>query len=300
MSNDINSFYQEAITAEQSKEKAASRVSKDFLQCKPGNTYYVKIVPYFKSPKDTFINYKFHGWESLKTGQFVLTGRCWKEIGQKCPVCEAGYASYSKKETTNTGQPKSRLLLPKAYNLVNVYVISDPVNPENNGKVKVLRYGEVLAKKIRKAWKKDEGGEEDEFFGPAVFDFSKDGAVLKIKVGNKGDNANAPITYEESKFLTVRPGGTGFIDLSKEETKEICDGAFDLNSFLPEVKSHADVLSALDEHYHNKEIPASVTGRTNHQDDDEIPFGDLPPVAGKAAPLTDIAGAVDDFMKGIA
>ena len=43
----------------------------EILQCRPGNTYTVRLLPFTKSPKDTFYHYYNMGWLSFATGQFV-------------------------------------------------------------------------------------------------------------------------------------------------------------------------------------------------------------------------------------
>ena len=120
--------------------------------------------------------------------------------------------------------------------LVNVYVIDDPVNPDNNGKVKILRYGKQLQKIITEAIE----GEDAEEFGPRIFDLGSDGVNFKIKVEQQGDFP----TYVSSRFTSA-----GKVDLSEDQQKDIYEGAFDLTEVFT-LKSYDELKDMLNEHYY--------------------------------------------------
>ena len=122
--------------------------------------------------------------------------------------------------------------------LVNVYVIDDPTNPDNNGKVKMLRYGKQLHKIVTEAIE----GEDAEEFGPRIFDLGSDGASLKIKVEDQGGYP----TYVSSRFTTV-----GSVDLTEDEQKDIYDNVFKLDEVFT-LKSNDDLKAMLNEHYYCK------------------------------------------------
>jgi hypothetical protein len=116
--------------------------------------------------------------------------------------------------------------------MVNVYVIKDPTKPENQGQVKVLRYGKQLAKIIDAAI----SGDDAEEYGERVFDLSANGCNLRIKVE---ENEGGYATYVASRFQSpsaiegldnpddvydmVKPLGESFKHLSYEEIKKILD-----------------------------------------------------------------------------
>ena len=122
--------------------------------------------------------------------------------------------------------------------LVNIYVVDDPANPDNNGKVKMLRYGKQLQKIITEAIE----GEDAEEFGPRIFDLGSEGVNFKIKVEQQGDFP----TYVSSRFTAA-----GKVDLSEDQQKDIYDGVFDLNEVFT-LKSYDDLKEMFNEHYYCK------------------------------------------------
>ena len=170
---------------------------------------------------------------------------------------------------------KRRLYAVWRSGLVNVYVIDDPTNPDNNGKVKMLRYGKQLHKIITEAIE----GEDAEEFGPRVFDLGAEGVNFKIKVEQQGDYP----TYVSSRFTTA-----GKIDLSDDQQEKAYTGVFDLSQVFP-LKSYDELKQMLDEHYFCKsedaeeltipEPPAAVASKE---------------VVSEPAPAAPTATSVDD------
>ena len=205
----------------------------EILQTKPGNTYTVRLLPYAKSPKDTFYHYYNMGWVSFATGQYVQALSP-QTYGERDPIAEERF----KASRTGTEEEKEKAQAIRRMEkwLVNVYVVEDQSNPDNNGKVKMLRYGKQLHKIITEAIE----GEDAEEFGPRVFDLGPDGVTFKIKVEQQGDYP----TYVSSRFTTA-----GKLDLSEDEQEKIYKGVFDLSQVFP-LKSYDDLKQMLDEHYH--------------------------------------------------
>jgi hypothetical protein len=121
--------------------------------------------------------------------------------------------------------------------LVNVYVVNDPVNPDNNGKVKILRYGKQLQKIIKDAI----DGEEAEDFGPRIFDLSPNGVNLRVKVEKQGDYPS----YVSSKFSMP----VAIADLDDAKAKKVYDSVHDLTRVFT-LKSYDELRIMLNEHYY--------------------------------------------------
>ena len=157
------------------KPAQGSSTTSNIMRLKTGNTYVLRLVPNAKEPSKTFFHYYSHGWVSEATGQFqsAISPQTW---GERDPIAEARY----KISRTGTEEEKesARALNRKENWLINVYVAKDPDNPENEGKVKILRFGRQLHKIIMEAIE----GEDADEFGAKIFDFSKNGCNLKIKV----------------------------------------------------------------------------------------------------------------------
>ena len=140
--------------------------------------------------------------------------------------------------------------------LVNVYVVDDPSNPENNGKVKLLRYGKQLQKIITEAIE----GEDAEEFGARIFDLGDEGVNFKIKVEQQGDYP----TYVSSRFTTA-----GKIDLSEDKQKDIYDNVFELSEVFT-LKTFDELKEMLNEHYYCKADEPEVTATAPAEPEPEL------------------------------
>lgn len=224
-------------------ESVASKI-KDYLRCEVGNTYTVRLLPNVKDPTKTFFHYYSYGWNSFATGQLVtaVSPTTWN---QRDPIAEERYRVL--RNGTEKEKEKALAIKRRENWLVNVYVVNDPVNSDNNGKVKLLRFGRQLHKIIMDAIE----GEEAADLGPRIFDLSPKGCNLRIKVEKQGDYP----TYVSSKFSTPKE----IEGLEEDSYKKIYNGAFDLESYVS-VKSYDELKTLLDEHYHGtKDIEESVT-----------------------------------------
>jgi len=227
----------------------------EILKTTPGNTYTVRLLPFAKDPKNTFFHYFNHGWVSFATGQYVQSLSP-MTFGERDPIAEERFRILR----TGTEDEKEKVKAIKRLEkyLVNVYVIDDPTNPDNNGKVKMLRYGKQVHKIIMEAIE----GEDAEEFGPRIFDLGTNGVNFKIKCENQGEYP----TYVSSRFTSA-----GKLNLSDDEQKKIYDGVFDLTKVYT-LKSYDELKQMLDEHFyvksHSEEV---VTSKGSFSDSDPIP-----------------------------
>ena len=232
----FNTSMFESIKGALAESKTNQNNYTEIIQCRPGNTYTVRLLPYAKSPKDTFFHYYNHGWVSFATGQYVQALSP-QTFGERDPIAEARYKD--SRMGTDEEKEKSQAIRRMEKWLVNVYVVDDPTNPDNNGKVKLLRYGKQLHKIITEAIE----GEDAEEFGARVFDLGADGVNFKVKVEQQGDYP----TYVSSRFTTA-----GKIDLSAEEQEKVYGDVYDLKEVFP-IKSADDLKQMLDEQYYCKD-----------------------------------------------
>lgn len=235
MSTFNTSMFQSIKDALASSDSKGSATFNEIMQTKVGNTFTVRLLPFAKDPSKTFFHYYNHGWNSFATGQYVQTLSP-QTFGERDPIAEERF----KVLRTGSDEEKEKMSAVRRLEkwLVNVYVIDDPVNPDNNGKVKILRYGKQLQKIITEAIE----GEDAEEFGPRIFDLGTEGVNFKIKVEQQGDFP----TYVSSRFTSA-----GKIDLSEDEQKDIYDGAFDLTEVFT-LKSYDDLKEMFNEHYYCK------------------------------------------------
>jgi hypothetical protein len=237
------------------KEGNGNGLYKEILKFESGNTYQVRLVPNPNSPKETIFHYYNHGWNSNATGKYV-TALCPTTFGESCPID----AYYLKTYRTGTESEKesAKVLSRKEGWMVNVYVISDPSNPENEGKVKILRYGKELSKIIESAL---EGDDAQEFGVEKVFDVVE-GSTLRIKCEprtNSNRNAKQMVTYSASKFLSPSK-----LDLNDKQVDEIYNSLHDLKAVNKQTTS-AEMQRLLDEHFFNLTVGSAPEEEENDE-----------------------------------
>ena len=215
----------------------------EVLKTTPGNTYTVRLLPFAKDPKNTFFHYFNHGWVSFATGQYVQALSP-MTFGERDPIAEERFRIL--RMGTEDEKEKVKAIKRVEKYLVNVYVIDDPTNPDNNGKVKLLRFGRQLHKIIMGAIE----GDEAEDLGPRIFDLSPKGCNLRIKVEKQGDYP----TYVSSKFSTPKE----IEGLDEDSHKKIYNSAFDLESYVS-VKSYDELKDILAAHYYGtKDVEETI------------------------------------------
>jgi hypothetical protein len=260
--------------AKTSQQNSTSNI----MRLKPGNTYVLRLVPFVKDPSKTFFHYYSHGWVSEMTGQFqsAISPQTW---GERDPIAEARY------RLSRTGseeeKEKARALNRKENWLVNVYVVKDPDNPENEGKVKILRFGRQLHKIVMEAME----GEDADEFGERIFDLSKEGCSFRVKVEEQGGYP----TYVSSRFASP----SQISGVTDSTIKDVYDQTFDLENVFP-VKSYDELQTMLNEHYHGTtdttESSAPQPPANTSVEEDDLNFDDL-----ESTPKNDSkSSAIDD------
>ena len=115
-------------------------------------------------------------------------------LGQKDPVSE--YNSELWNNGTDAGKETARKQKRKLTYISNIYVVKDPANPENEGKVFLFKYGKKIFDKLTAAMQPE--FEDEEAIDP--FDFWQ-GANFKLKAKNVAGYRN----YDSSEFAAVSP-----------------------------------------------------------------------------------------------
>ena len=229
---DIKKLF-ESIKAEMTKDSGQTNRSQ-FLRTEVGNTYTVRLLPNVKDANKTFFHYYTHGWTSFATGQYInqISPQTW---GERDPIGEARYRIT--KTGTEEEKEKAKTILRRENWMVNVYVVNDPVNPDNNDTVKLLRFGRQLHKVIMEAMQ----GDEAEELGPRIFDLGENGCDFRIKVEKQGDFP----TYVSSKFGMPK----AIQGMDDNKAKEIYESITELESVFT-VKSFDELKETLNEHFY--------------------------------------------------
>ncbi len=222
------------------EKKGGNSSFRDIMKFEQGKTYLIRIIPNLKNPELTFFHYYSHGWNSLSTGQYV-SALCPFTYGESCPIDAERYKIW--RNGTEDEKETAKNLKRKENWLMNVYVISDPSNPENEGKVKMVRYGKQLHQIIDSAINGDDADE----FGAKIFDLSENGCTLRVKVESNSEGKRSWATYVASRFLSPSaiPG------MTEEKMDEVYNSVFDLEK-LEDRKSTEQLQELIDVHYYVK------------------------------------------------
>jgi hypothetical protein len=142
-----------------------------------------------------------HGFQG-PGGWFI--DNCLTTVGEKCPVCEHNSGLWNSGVEANKDivrKQKRRL----SY-LANIYVVSDPAHPENDGTIRLFKFGKKIFDKISEAMNPEFADETP--LNP--FDLWE-GANFKMKIRNVEGYRN----YDKSEFAAQ---GALSDDESKLET----------------------------------------------------------------------------------
>lgn len=277
----FNSNMFQSIKAALSKdEDKGSGLYTEILKTTAGNTYTIRLLPYSKDPSKTFFHHYTHGWNSFATGKYVqaLSPTTFNE---RDPISEERFRAMR----TGTEDEKSRMGAVRRSEkwLVNVYVIDDPSNPDNNGKVKILRYGKQLQKIIMEAIE----GEDSEEYGEKIFDLGSEGVNFKVKVEQQGDYP----TYVASRFTT-----TNKLKLSEDDQKTIYDSAYDLTK-VNSIKSYDELKQMIDDHIYVRTDAAPAT-ESQPQTRVSSPVAEKRPVSPPVIE-TSVEDDIDELLKDL-
>jgi len=154
---------------------------------KSSNGYAViRFLPAPEGEDLPWAKYYSHGFQG-KGGWFIEN--CPTTLGQKCPVCE------SNSELWNSGVEKDKDIARnrkrRLHYVSNIMIVSDPANPQNEGKVFLYKFGKKIFDKINDAMNPE--FEDEDAINP--FDFWG-GANFKLKVRKVAGFIN----YDKSEF----------------------------------------------------------------------------------------------------
>ncbi len=201
---DFNKLVENAQKAEP-KAKKEYKADERYFTVKVNKDGVMPGVIRFLAPKEEDNTFFVSIWNhSFKVGNRKFFTLCPTTLGdneKKCPVCEYNkehWNEYSKQEQMDRKR--------KLKYVSNIYVVTDPGNPEREGKVFLWAYGITIYKKIMNmiAPKNDiPGAKPKKPYN--IFD-EKSGKDFELMVGLKDGNNN----YDDSVFST--------------DPSELCDG----------------------------------------------------------------------------
>ena len=237
---------------------------------KAGNGYAViRFLPAPGSESVPFVRIWEHGFKG-PTGKWYIE-KCLTTIGKNDPVSELNSLLWNSTQDDNSpARKQARDQKRKLGYISNVYVIQDQLNPENNGKVFLFKFGKKIFDKINEAMHPQFGDEDA--LNP--FDFWQ-GANFKLKIRNVEGYRN----YDKSEFAIP----SALFD-DDTEIENVWNQEHSLQTFLDpstfksydELKTKLNnVLGLVATEQGSKPFPIQSTQRSTI-DDDDIPNFEQP------------------------
>ena len=279
-------------------ERGGFQVDARILVMKKNCRYVLRLLPNVKDANGTFVTYKEIGWKSPSTGKYVYGGRSPSDAGIKDDLFKSTQWEEFVKARDKGDEVAKKVtysLLPQRKQMVNAYLVEvegdDAESKEKIGTVVVFRYAAQIENKtqapVSDIYKRIHSGifgDTAKKVGKKALDLGPNGKSLIINVADKaGFNNYADTTFDDSEDL----------GLSDEKIMEIYNGVYNLNEFLPEVKTKEEIKQLIDTAYFGNsateedelldvELPPSRKSKPAPTDDDELP-GIAPGKAGKTS-----------------
>jgi len=198
-----------------------------------------------------------HGFQG-PGGWFI--DNCLTTLNEKCPVCEHNNTLWNSGIDAN--KDIARKQKRKLSYVANILVVSDPSNPENEGQVKLYKFGKKIFDKITEAMNPEFADEE------AVNPFDMwEGANFKLKIRNVEGYRN----YDKSEFSPK----SALLDGDDEKLEELWKKEHSLKEFTEKknFKPYDQLKSRLDKVLG---FEAVATQKTKAADvalvEDDVPF----------------------------
>ena len=197
---------------------------------KSGNGYAViRFLPAPDGEDLPFVKVYSHAFQG--PGGWLIDN-CLTTLNQKCPVCEHNSGLWNSGIDSN--KEVARKQKRKLTYMSNIYVVKDPTNPENEGKVFLFKNGKKIFDKLTEAMQPE--FEDETPIDP--FDFWK-GANFKLKAKNVAGYRN----YDSSEFASQ----SALLD-DDDAMEAIWKKQYSLQEFMSpaEYKSYEDLKKRLD------------------------------------------------------
>lgn len=233
---------------EPDKEKGTGSAVIRFLPPKDTELPYVKIYTHFFKGDDD-------KW---------YIDRCPTTYGEQCPICSANSLLYKSGE-----EDKAKKRKRNSNYIFNIYVVRDPANPDNEGKVFLYKTGPSIFNMITESMTPQFDGEEPK----KPFDIYG-GHNFNLRV-RSDTNRNGLPTYDKS-FFDENPTDLANSD---EELEKIYNAMTNLDEYMntgkPDINeiekkiasaycNSASVRASIDSKIHNH-VESSVQSRTNSE-----------------------------------
>ena len=260
---------------------------------KTGNGF--AIVRFLPTPTDEempWVSYFDHGFQG--PGGWYIE-KSLTTLSKKDPVSEYNTQLWNTGIEANKDQARKQKR--RLHYVSNVYVVSDPKNPANEGKVFKYRYGKKIFEQLKEAISPQ--FEDEAAINP--FDLRGEGANFKIKIRKVDGYWN----YDKSEFDTPAP-------LFDDENKlnEINTQTYSLSDVISpnEFKSYEELKEKLDRVLGLTGGVSNSTAESVAEDQDEVPWANVntetvaeePVIASAEASVGETEDDAMDYFKKLA
>jgi len=234
---------------------------------KSGNGYaIIRFLPTPENEEMPWVSYFDHGFQG--PGGWYIE-KSLTTIGKKDPVSEYNTSLWNTNIEANREQARKQKR--RLHYVSNIYVVSDPKNPDNEGKVFQYRYGKKIFEMLKEAI--SPAFEDENPINP--FDLREEGANFKIKIRKVDGYWN----YDKSEFE-----GVSAVAENDDKIKSIWSTQHALKPFLA-----ADNFKTYDEL--KEKLNRTITGVRSADTADKT---DLPPQNGSAAKSNSVTSTASD------
>ena len=258
---------------------------------KTGNGYaVVRFLPTPDGEEMPWVSYFDHGFQG--PGGWYIE-KSLTTLNKQDPVSEYNSTLW------NTGIEANKEIARKQkrrlHYVSNVYVVSDPKNPDNEGKVFKYRFGKKIFEQLKEAI--SPAFDDEAPINP--FDLREEGANFKIKIRKVDGYWN----YDKSEFESPSP----LFD-DEDKLNEINNSTYSLNEVIApsEFKSYDELKEKLDRVLGLTGSVSTATAESVAEDLDEVPWSNVntetvaeePVIASaESTPQVEEDDAMDYFKK---
>ena len=249
---------------------------------KAGNGYAViRFLPATKGEDIPWVRIFNHGFQG-PGGWYIENSLT--TLNKKDPVTEYNNMLWNRGD--DTGKEQARKQKRRLLYISNVYIVNDSTNPENNGQVKLYRYGKKIFDKLNEAMNPQ--FEDENPINP--FDLWE-GCNFKMKIRNLDGYRN----YDKSEFESPKP-----VLEDDAKMEEIWNSQYSLSEFTDpnKFKTYDEWKDKL-----NRVLALNGSGQTLPNAEDTKLDSTPPPTISKSmAPKKEVADDGDelDFFEKLA
>jgi len=228
---------------------------------KSGNGFaIIRFLPTPEGEEMPWVSYWDHGFQG--PGGWYIE-KSLTTLGKQDPVSEYNTQLWNTGIEANKEQARKQKR--RLHYVSNIYVVSDPKNPDNEGKVFLYRYGKKIFEQLKEAI--SPAFEDEAAINP--FDLRGEGANFKIKIRKVDGYWN----YDKSEFETPAP----LFD-DENQLNDIYTSVNSLSEIIApnEFKSYEELKEKLDRVLGlSGGVTTTSTAESVAEDLDEVPWSNV-------------------------